>query len=203
MIEKVSAFILRPSASGPEILIFDHPYTGMQIPAGTVEVDETPENAVLREVREETGLKQLSIVEKVGVDHQFNSANEAILTQTMRCLGWPAATAQRIGPLFTRGMHLQTFERKVNFTHIRYKETDFNQTPAKTLLEVDGWLPSEFLTREFQRHFYVIACEEETKPRWSYQGDGGLTYFLRWVALEPKPQLSGNQIEWLRYLGNR
>lgn len=203
MIDKVSAFILRPVATGSELLIFEHPYAGMQIPAGTVELGEEPEDAVLRKAREETGLKKLSVVKKLGMDHQFTGADEAILTQTMRCLAWPAATAQRIGPLFTRGMHLQTFERKVGFIHIQYKEFDGNQKPVISQWDVDGWLPSEFLTREFVRHFFLLACEEESTQDWSHQGDGGSTYHLRWVALQPHPILHGSQGDWLRYLENR
>ena len=41
------------------LLVFDHrdfPEAGTQVPAGTVEDDEAPADAVLREVHEETGL---------------------------------------------------------------------------------------------------------------------------------------------------
>lgn len=54
-IRKVSAFITR----GDRLLVFrkpNHPGTGTQLPAGTVEPGESPETAVLREAREETGL---------------------------------------------------------------------------------------------------------------------------------------------------
>lgn len=54
-VKKVVAYITR----GDELLVFTHrdiPEAGMQVPAGTVEMDETPGAAVLREVHEETGL---------------------------------------------------------------------------------------------------------------------------------------------------
>lgn len=203
MIEKVSALIIRPAERGPEILVFDHSRAGLQLPAGTVELGEEPDEAVIREAREETGLKNISIVEKLGVDQQFCPADQAILTQTMRCLAWPAATAQRVGPLFTRGFHVSTFERKVAFTHIHYAEADLNQTPPVKLWEVDGWLPSEFLTREVVRHFYLMTCEQETQRTWAITADGGLTYRLRWVPLTPPPQLITPQDQWLAYLSKR
>ncbi|NIM94653.1 MAG: NUDIX domain-containing protein [Anaerolineales bacterium] len=46
------------------LLVFSHtqhPEAGIQVPAGTVEPDESPQEAVLREAREETGLEELRI----------------------------------------------------------------------------------------------------------------------------------------------
>lgn len=43
--------------------------SGLQVPAGTVERGESPEDAVVREAFEETGLQHLELVRKVGVDH--------------------------------------------------------------------------------------------------------------------------------------
>lgn len=44
----------------------DHPGAGLQVPAGTMEPGETPEQAVLREAREETDLEHLTIVKLIG-----------------------------------------------------------------------------------------------------------------------------------------
>jgi len=41
-LHKVTAFILRPALGGPELLLIQHPYAGIQIPAGTVEPGEDP-----------------------------------------------------------------------------------------------------------------------------------------------------------------
>jgi 8-oxo-dGTP pyrophosphatase MutT (NUDIX family) len=51
------------------LLVFTHrdfPEAGVQVPAGTVEPDEAPEAAVLREAREETGLSELALVRYLG-----------------------------------------------------------------------------------------------------------------------------------------
>ena len=56
--EKVLAYITRRP---DELLVFEHtaeyPEAGIQVPAGGVDAAETPEQAVLREVYEETGLR--------------------------------------------------------------------------------------------------------------------------------------------------
>lgn len=62
MIEKrkVLAYVTR----GQKLLVFDQPQSpaaGIQVPAGTMEDGETPEQAVLREAHEETGLTALRL----------------------------------------------------------------------------------------------------------------------------------------------
>ncbi|MCP5097606.1 MAG: NUDIX domain-containing protein, partial [Chloroflexi bacterium] len=51
---KVTAFITRRVANETQLLVFQHPTAGIQLPAGTVETGELAETAVLREITEET-----------------------------------------------------------------------------------------------------------------------------------------------------
>jgi ADP-ribose pyrophosphatase YjhB (NUDIX family) len=54
---------------GTDLLIFrhpDHPEAGLQVPGGTIESGESPEDAVMREAREETGLPDLRLVRFLG-----------------------------------------------------------------------------------------------------------------------------------------
>lgn len=58
-VEKVIAYITRSFGSKTQVLVFEHcdiPEAGVQVPAGTVEKNESFERAVMREVREEAGL---------------------------------------------------------------------------------------------------------------------------------------------------
>ncbi|MBI1802321.1 MAG: NUDIX domain-containing protein [Chloroflexi bacterium] len=58
MVEKVVAYITREKNGNRELLVFkhsDYPDAGIQVPAGTVEPGELPEQALWREVSEETG----------------------------------------------------------------------------------------------------------------------------------------------------
>ncbi len=67
-VEKVLAYVVR----GDELLVFEHPNSpesGLQVPASTVEDGEDPDDAVLREVAEETGLTDVRIVRKLGSYH--------------------------------------------------------------------------------------------------------------------------------------
>lgn len=57
--EKVTAFILRNNQD--EMLLFQHKDNSIQLPAGTVEQNETIEEALYREILEETGITKSSI----------------------------------------------------------------------------------------------------------------------------------------------
>ena len=57
--QKVVAYITRERNGQTEVLVFDHadyPDAGTQVPAGTIDSGEAPEQTVLREVYEEAGL---------------------------------------------------------------------------------------------------------------------------------------------------
>ena len=65
LIQKVTAYI----TNGRRRLVFEHtefPEAGVQVPGGSVEQDETPETAVMREAREESGLENLSLARYLG-----------------------------------------------------------------------------------------------------------------------------------------
>lgn len=67
---RVAAYVLRPAAHGLELLVFDHldfPEAGTQVPAGGREPGETPAEAAIREVAEETGLTGVEAVAELGV----------------------------------------------------------------------------------------------------------------------------------------
>jgi 8-oxo-dGTP diphosphatase len=63
--QKAFAYITRDK----ELLAFVHPFSpeaGIQVPAGTIDPDETPEQAVIREATEETGLMGLRVLGFLG-----------------------------------------------------------------------------------------------------------------------------------------
>ncbi|MDO9088352.1 MAG: NUDIX domain-containing protein [Anaerolineaceae bacterium] len=200
MIEKVIAFIIRKKGQHPQLLIFKHPANGFQLPAGTVEENEQLEVALRREIAEETGLTNLKIMQKLGEQTIFLDQKQAVLTQTLRFFSWPAQAAKRHGPLCTRGLKVNTFERKVGFTRVRYEEFDTSKESQTLLWNSEGWLPSEFLTREVKRYFYILTVVDEDRDNWKILSDFGHTFECQWVDLDAIPDLSWGQSEWLTYL---
>jgi 8-oxo-dGTP diphosphatase len=77
VVEKAIAYV----TNGGRLLVFSHPHhpeAGIQVPAGTVEPGESPEEAVLREAHEETGLDGLEIQSYLGVrEHDLSAQGRA------------------------------------------------------------------------------------------------------------------------------
>jgi 8-oxo-dGTP pyrophosphatase MutT (NUDIX family) len=61
----VTCFITRHAGNATELLLFNHPHVGVQIPAGTVNQDEDLESAARRAAAEEGRLDKLVLVRKL------------------------------------------------------------------------------------------------------------------------------------------
>src|SRR5688572_15548855 len=67
---KVLAYVTRVHNGQTELLVFDHrdvPQAGVQVPAGTIEPGESPDDAAVRELREETGLTNARSIVRIDV----------------------------------------------------------------------------------------------------------------------------------------
>lgn len=63
MVRKAYGYVTRIKNEKVQVLVLQHPNpeAGIQIPKGTVELGEDPATAVIREIKEETGLNGLSL----------------------------------------------------------------------------------------------------------------------------------------------
>lgn len=64
---KVCPVLIRKKDDDWQILAFHHPLAGDQLVKGTIEENENPEIAVLRELTEESGIASAKIVKDLGV----------------------------------------------------------------------------------------------------------------------------------------
>ena len=93
MRKKVVAFILRNSAQkAPELLIHsfaENPSLLRRLPGGGMEEGETPEQAMYREVQEETGLGQadLKLIRQLGVQQYYKPYIQIHVNTTYSDLG--------------------------------------------------------------------------------------------------------------------
>jgi 8-oxo-dGTP pyrophosphatase MutT (NUDIX family) len=68
--EKVGAYIVRQLDSEPQIFLYSRRYepdAPLQLTSGGVRSEETPEEALWRELKEETGFDPLPMIRKIGV----------------------------------------------------------------------------------------------------------------------------------------
>jgi putative (di)nucleoside polyphosphate hydrolase len=65
--QKSFSYVIRASQAGPELLVFDsREEAGLEVPKGSVEPGETPVQAAMREVFEESGLGNLTLIRELG-----------------------------------------------------------------------------------------------------------------------------------------
>lgn len=58
--------VILSSIPGAHILLFRHPIAGVQLVKGTIEKGETPAQAAMRELSEESGIAAVSVVSDIG-----------------------------------------------------------------------------------------------------------------------------------------
>lgn len=197
-IEKVTAFVTRETNHGLELLLFKHPYAGIQIPAGTVEKDETPEKAVIREVQEETGLTEVEILSLLGSEIEMSPNDHKIIIAPATVYSRPdLSSCDWIQIKYT--IYVRVNRKESGFTQITYLEYDQVQDPNYISMQITGWVPDGFLVPEFRRHFYHLKFNGQSPERWEIYSDYN-TFEPFWAPLDDLPKLITPQDQWLNYL---
>ena len=197
VVGKVAAFITRDTPAERQLLVFRHPDAGIQLPAGTIEVDETPEAALLREVREETGLA-VEIVAHLDILEQTLEDGNRALTEDY-ILEVEPGDRGRLVSRQTRGAPVRVIEVEDDYTHVWYRF----KLEAGVLhpdLHYTGWLPSRYLTDTLSRHLFHLKPSAPTPDRWSVEADRH-TFALYWASLDV--QLVAPQQPWLDLVRDR
>lgn len=198
IMEKVTAFITRESQAGPELLLFEHPYAGIQIPAGTVEEGEQPTEAVLREAAEETGLAALSLCRYLGCQEDRLPGEQRIVATPTRVYARPDVASFDWAYL-RAGISVTIQRRAVGFSQITYEE--FDRVPASryVTLCITGWVPDGVLAGTRRRHFFHLAFHGHAEARWTVHTDNH-AFVLFWAPLADLPEVVHPQDTWLAYL---
>jgi len=73
-IKKTYGYVTRVIEGRTQVLVFLHPIlgAGIQIPKGTIKPKENSFNAVIREIEEETGLKNFEVENLIAEDYSEN-----------------------------------------------------------------------------------------------------------------------------------
>jgi 8-oxo-dGTP pyrophosphatase MutT (NUDIX family) len=202
VIEKVTAFITRESGDGHDLLLFKHPNAGIQIPAGTVEDNETPEEAVLREVSEETGLTSLSVGQYLGCREDRLPEGQRILVESTKVYARPDVTSFDWAHL-RKGILVTLSGRRIGgFSQVTYDELDRVPNPSYVTMRITGWVPDTVLVVTRRRHFFHLEFDGQSEERWTVYSDYH-DFALFWAPLEALPKIIHPQDEWLEFLRKR
>jgi 8-oxo-dGTP pyrophosphatase MutT (NUDIX family) len=196
-VEKVSAFVTKDGDLGPELLVFRHPLAGIQVPAGTVEFGETAEEAVVREVAEESGIKQTKILSRLAELIEPLPDGQKVVRRMTKIFDSPENDASSAGGFgLSRGNPVYVTGEVGDFSAIVCESLDMNQDPPVSVPGVRGYVRTSILGSEVRRYLYHLASLEQTAATWSIFVDGH-EFQLFWTALSSQTRLHSHQDSWL------
>jgi 8-oxo-dGTP pyrophosphatase MutT (NUDIX family) len=194
IVEKVTVFITRHAGDTDELLLFEHPAAGIQIPAGTVEVGETPAAAALREAAEETGLTDLTIRQYLGATKERLERERVITTATsVYVRPDPAGVAWARLP---RGLTVTLENQVAGFAQVTYQEFDRLPDPQYVTYHITGWVPDGVLADTKRRHFFQLTFDGPSADRWVVAVDNQ-HFTLFWAPVTALPAIIAPQDTWL------
>ncbi|MBN1400882.1 MAG: NUDIX domain-containing protein [Anaerolineae bacterium] len=196
--DKVTAFVVRGAGVAQELLLFSHPYAGVQIPAGTVELGETPEAAALREAREETGLRGFADVRYLGCEDLALPEGLRAMLEGHTVYARPDKTSFDWARL-PRATWVHLLRQEPGWAQITYKEPDRLPDPQYASYQITGWVPARVLAARQRRFLYLLEYRGESPQRWHVDTDHH-TFELFWAPLARLPEIIPPQDGWLRYL---
>ncbi len=197
-LEKVTAFILRQRTSSPEVLLFEHPSAGIQVPAGTVEPGEDPESAALREGSEESGLDGLTLEAHITSVDERPAIGDHFVARATTVYSRPD-TASFNWAHFRPGLTVRLLRRADGFAHVTFEEPNRWPNPEFATYQITGWVPEDVLVETATRHFYLLSHPGDTPEHWEVPIDHHI-FKPFWAPISNLPQVISPQAPWLEIL---
>lgn len=200
ILHKVTAVVTRNYLGNTQLLIFRHPYAGYQLPAGTVEAGESPGEAVVREVLEETGLHYREETHYLGsLLETFEGY--AILLEKSPVFARPDPTSFNWANL-PRGCKVQTIRYAPGYTQVSYQEPDSLPEPEYMTYQITGWVAEHALASAQERHIFHLAASESSQlPARTFTDQHH--FEPQWVDVRSLPALIKPQDRWLAFARSR
>lgn len=197
-LQKVTAFILHRKKSGRELLLFEHPTAGIQVPAGTVEAGEEPRAAALREAGEESGLEGLRLEEFLGCREESPVIGDHFITCQTCVYSRPDSFSFNWAN-FRSGITVRLLRRSNGYAQVTFEEPDRWPDPRFATYAITGWVPEEVLALTARRHFYLFSHHGRTPPHWDVSIDGHV-FQPFWAPLNALPPVISPQASWVEML---
>lgn len=197
-LDKVTAFVTRRSPAGIDLLLFQHPTAGVQVPAGTVEDGEPLTAAVLRETAEETGLKPSRIVAHIGWRDELPPSFTHVIYHSTKVYSHPDPNSSDWAFL-RRGIAVRFERRQGDFVQVTYDEGDRYPNPNYLSYQITGWVPVTALAARNRRHFFHLEYNSSSPDRWEQFSDHH-RFQLFWAPLNRLPPLIDTVQGWLDYV---
>lgn len=197
---KVTAFITRDGEIGRQLLVFQHPTAGVQLPSGTVEPDEHPDQAILREISEETGLTAVTKPRLLDVIEQALAPDERVVTQQSILQASPGDHGTLHNwVVLRRGQVVKVLNTEDDYLLVSYREYGMTQDVLHVVSSKIGWLHQSSLTARVRRYFYHLQPTVPTQHTWTVEDEGRILA-LQWVPLAQDSGLIPLHEGWLAHV---
>ena len=196
-LEKVTAFVTKEQTAGVELLLFRHPFAGIQLPAGTVEPGESPDKAAIREVWEETGLRDVTIKQPLGSIEETRPGHVFIALPT-KVYARPDVSSFDWAQL-RRGIRVRLLREAEGFTQVTYEEWDRFPNSQYVTYCISGWVPTGALSAVQHRYLFHLVAASDGPRSWTHFADSH-TFEPFWAPLDALPRLVEPQQRWLDYV---
>lgn len=197
--EKVTAFILRNNQD--EILLFQHKDNSIQLPAGTVEQNETIEEALYREIFEETGILKSSIhnIKKIPIINNDLANNELVIEKEATIFSEACLDSFAWGNI-RKGITVNEMHRENGFIQIDY--TEYQDEIKKEILNFRllCWIKEECTSSIKTRHYYYVYVNEQ-KDNWTKKVDNTV-FNMFWHKIEDGNICTGIQSNWFQLMAD-
>jgi 8-oxo-dGTP pyrophosphatase MutT (NUDIX family) len=197
-IDKVTVFVIRAGRTGSELLLFEHPHAGIQIPAGTVEASEAPETAARREVWEESGLNELGLARILGVEETRLPGKQRVVLERSIVYARPDTGSFDWASL-PRGCLVHEERRGGRFVQVTYAEGDRYPAPAYITYRITGWVVEDALGDSLRRTFFQLESPPGGEVEWLRVADNH-RFRLFWAPIYALPEIILPQRAWLDHL---
>jgi 8-oxo-dGTP pyrophosphatase MutT (NUDIX family) len=196
--EKATALITRAAPHGRDLLLFEHPYGSIQLPAGTVEVGEPHALAAAREAAEETGLSDLPPGELLAAVAEELPPERFLTLVTTPVYARPDPTSMDWARI-RYGIAVQRHRTDGEYTHVTFTDTYHRSDPPYVSYQITGWVPTSVLTRNVTRYFYHFPYHGRTPATWYAETDNH-RFRLFWAPLDQLPAIVEPQRWWVTML---
>jgi 8-oxo-dGTP pyrophosphatase MutT (NUDIX family) len=195
-LDKVTAFITRETAAGRELLVFQHPTAGIQLPAGTVNLNESIEAALFREIREETGMTAVRLVKHLCTIRQPLEPEERLVVKDTILQSSPGEDGTLVkAVILRRGVTVRVIGADANYDQVAFPEYQLHGSELIQVSARTGWVAHRNLTHEVRRHLFHLSASAPTPHHWMQRADDH-NFSLFWVPLTEDPGLIPAQEYW-------